>query len=95
MATLALCSAAGLFILVWRLTGFRFMGHTAVDLPGWTAVILAVILFSGVQLTILGVMGVYLGMIYGEVKQRPRWVTRESLGIQPASLNEPENNREP
>lgn len=95
MATLAFCFAAGLFILVWRLTGFRFMGHAAVDLPGWSAVILAVILFSGVHLTILGVMGIYLGMIYGEVKQRPRWVTRESLGIRPASLNAPENNRDP
>ena len=91
MATLALCFAAGLFILIWRLSGFRFMGHVAADLPGWTGVILAVILFSGVQLTILGVMGIYLGMIYGEVKQRPRWVTRESLGIFPAMGSPPEH----
>jgi polyisoprenyl-phosphate glycosyltransferase len=94
MATLAFCFAAGLFILVWRLAGFRFMGHVAADLPGWSAVILALILFSGVHLTILGVMGIYLGMIYGEVKQRPRWVTRESLGLQAAPSNAPDNNRQ-
>ena len=85
MATLAFCLAAGLFIVVWRLAGFRFMGHVAAELPGWAAVILAIVLFSGVHLIILGVMGVYLGMVYGEVKRRPRWITRESLGVRAAT----------
>jgi glycosyltransferase involved in cell wall biosynthesis len=81
IASLGISFLAGAFILIWRLTGFRFMGHVANELPGWSAVVLAVILFSGVQLTILGIMGIYMGMIYGEVKGRPRWITRESLGL--------------
>ncbi|MHA3771955.1 glycosyltransferase family 2 protein [Verrucomicrobiota bacterium sgz303538] len=69
------------FVLLWRVAGFRFMGYTAHQLPGWTAVIAAVLFLSGVQLLILGFMGEYLGRIYSEVKQRPRWIVRESLGL--------------
>ncbi len=72
--------AAGLFILLWRVSGFRFMGHTAADLPGWTAIAGGLTFFSGVQLLILGLIGEYVGRIYGEVKQRPRWIVRQTLG---------------
>ncbi|MSU57616.1 MAG: glycosyltransferase [Pedosphaera sp.] len=74
----------GLFIVSWRLAGFSFMGHTAHELPGWTAVVGAALFFGGVQLLILGILGEYLARIYAEVKQRPRWVVRETLGVTPA-----------
>jgi len=72
---------AVLFVFFWRIAGFEFMGHTAKELPGWSAVVAAVLFFSGVQLLMLGLIGEYIGRIYGEVKQRPRWVIREALGI--------------
>ena len=76
------CSvAAGMFILLWRTIGFRFMGHTATELPGWAAIIAAMLFLSGIQLLILGFVGEYIGRIYAEVKQRPRWVIRRSLGL--------------
>jgi len=71
---------AGVFILTWRLWGFRFMGHTAAELPGWTAVVCLVLFLGGLQFLILGFLGEYIGRIYAEVKQRPRWIVRESLG---------------
>jgi dolichol-phosphate mannosyltransferase len=71
---------AGVFILTWRLCGFRFMGHTAAELPGWTAVVCLVLFLGGLQFLILGFLGEYIGRIYAEVKQRPRWIVRESLG---------------
>lgn len=70
----------GLFILTWRIWGFRFMGHTAAELPGWTAVVCLVLFLGGLQFLILGCLGEYIGRIYAEVKQRPRWIVRESLG---------------
>ena len=69
------------FILFWRFGHFNFMGHTSQELPGWTALLVGMLFLGGVQLLILGVVGEYLGRIYNEVKQRPRWVMRESVGL--------------
>ncbi|MDB6151071.1 MAG: putative enzyme, partial [Chthoniobacter sp.] len=71
----------GAFVLVWRIVGFRFMNHTAVELPGWTTAIAGMLLLSGLQLLILGLLGEYIGRIYTEVKQRPRWVVKANLGV--------------
>jgi len=78
------CSvSAGVFVLIWRLCGFRFMGYTAHDLPGWTAISSGLLFMGGVQFLMLGSLGEYIGRIYTEVKQRPRWIVRETLGIEP------------
>jgi len=37
--------------------------------------------FGGVQLLLLGITGEYIARIYTEVKQRPRWIVRSTLGI--------------
>jgi len=76
---LSLC--AGLFIVGWRLAGFRFMGHTAQELPGWAAMVGVALFFGGIQLVLLGIMGEYLGRIYTEVKHRPRWVVSQTRGV--------------
>ncbi len=80
-----LCALAasgwGAFVLVWRLAGFRFLGYTAAELPGWTGGVLLVILFGSLQLVFLGVIGEYVGRIYEEAKRRPRWVTRSLHGF--------------
>jgi dolichol-phosphate mannosyltransferase len=77
---LMLSVAVGLFVVAWRWFGFRFMGHTAAELPGWTAIVCLVLFVGGLQFLILGCLGEYIGRIYGEVKQRPRWIAREALG---------------
>jgi dolichol-phosphate mannosyltransferase len=71
----------GMWILAWRFGRFRFMGHLAEELPGWTAAVGTTLFLGGVQLLILGLMGEYIGRIYSEVKQRPRWVVRHALGF--------------
>jgi glycosyltransferase involved in cell wall biosynthesis len=80
-AVVGLSLCAGLFIIGWRLAGWRFMGHTAQELPGWAAVVGVALFFGGIQLVLLGIMGEYLGRIYTEVKHRPRWVVRQALGV--------------
>ena len=81
-AAMAVSVLGGVFVVIWRVIGFSFMGHRAHELPGWTAAITLALFFSGIQLLILGVMGEYIGRIYGEVKQRPRWIVRETLGVE-------------
>ena len=37
------------------------------------------LLFSGIQLIVLGIMGAYIGGIYEEVKGRPRYIIEEEI----------------
>ena len=47
--------------------------------PGWSSLILSIWFVGGFVLTSLGVMGVYIGKIYVEVKQRPLYHVAEVL----------------
>jgi polyisoprenyl-phosphate glycosyltransferase len=53
--------------------------------PGWASVVLAISLFSGVQLLTLGILGEYIGRLYVEAKGRPLYFvaedTREQVQI--------------
>jgi polyisoprenyl-phosphate glycosyltransferase len=49
-----------------------FFGHF--DVPGWASLFATVSLIGGIQLFFLGVIGEYIGLIFDEVKNRPRYV---------------------
>jgi dolichol-phosphate mannosyltransferase len=49
--------------------------------PGWASIVVALGFLTGVQLIVLGVMGEYIARIYDEVKRRPLYLVRESLGV--------------
>lgn len=55
--------------LVYALISY-FTGNVE---PGWTSLILSVWLLGGLQLLAIGLVGQYIGKIYIEVKQRPRY----------------------
>jgi dolichol-phosphate mannosyltransferase len=44
------------------------------DVPGWASLFATVSLIGGIQLFFLGVVGEYIGLIFDEVKKRPRYV---------------------
>jgi dolichol-phosphate mannosyltransferase len=46
---------------------------------GWTTLVALLLLFSGVQLVFMGILGTYIGGIYEEVKGRPRYIVAESI----------------
>ncbi len=46
---------------------------------GWTTLVVFSLLFSGVQLVVLGIIGSYIGGIYEEVKKRPRYIIEEEI----------------
>lgn len=81
VAVVALDAMAIAVVVIWRAFGLEFMGHTARDIPGWAGVVVAVLFLGGVQLVVLGILGEYIARIYGEVKRRPRWIVRRTLGI--------------
>ncbi|GCC52853.1 glycosyltransferase [Chryseotalea sanaruensis] len=45
---------------------------------GWTSLIMTIIFFGGLQLLMLGIIGLYLGKLVLQVKQRPLYLIRES-----------------
>lgn len=49
----------------------HFAGKTIV---GWSSIMVSIWFLGGVQLVCLGVIGEYIGKIYGETKHRPRYI---------------------
>jgi glycosyltransferase involved in cell wall biosynthesis len=52
---------------------------TGTAVPGWSSLILSIWLVGGFFLTSLGILGVYIGKIYTEVKRRPLYHVAEIL----------------
>jgi dolichol-phosphate mannosyltransferase len=49
--------------------------------PGWLSIAITVSFLGGMQLLILGVMGIYMSRMYEEVKSRPLYIVREVDGL--------------
>ena len=65
VAIIALSVLAAAYSLI-----VHFMGNTV---PGWTSLMLSIWLLGGLQLFAIGLVGMYIGKIYMEVKERPRY----------------------
>jgi len=49
--------------------------------PGYASLLFAVTFLSGIQLAVMGVVGLYVGRIYDEARHRPLYIIRESHGF--------------
>lgn len=58
--------------------------------PGWTSIIVAISLFSGVQLLSLGIIGQYIARIYDESKNRPLYIVDEKINFEENDNNKKE-----
>ena len=68
-------------VLVWALYT-RFFTSQAT--PGWTSLLVVVLLLGGVQLLSLGIIGQYVARIFDEAKARPLYFVAET--VEPGSL---------
>lgn len=79
---LRIISNLGIVISMLSIFGLLFAlcsklgGHTV---PGWTTIVCSIWLLGGIQLFCTGVVGIYVGKIYKEVKNRPLYHTWELL----------------
>lgn len=62
---------------------------------GWTSLLLLFLLFSGVQLLVLGVIGEYVGRAYVEAKGRPLFIVSEIVTNGTRTLMRATEEREP
>ena len=66
----------GLFIIICSMLAavYALISYfTGSVVPGWTSLILSIWFLGGLQLMAIGMVGQYIGKIYMEVKQRPRY----------------------
>ena len=47
--------------------------------PGWTSIIVLVLFFFGMNFLFLGMIGEYLGRVFMESKQRPKFIIKKIL----------------
>jgi hypothetical protein len=56
--------------LIYVIVGHFITGNVA----GWTTIVALICFFGGFQIFCIGVIGEYIGKIYSETKQRPRYI---------------------
>ncbi len=66
--------AYALVVLTLRLTG-------NIDIEGWTALMIVILLTSGLQLLILGILGEYLWRNLDATRQRPLFIVDQAVGF--------------
>ena len=72
------------FTLVQKLFATEFTRIGLAPGAGFPTIVISILFLGGVQLICLGILGEYVGRIYEEVKGRPLWVLRDSMGLIPS-----------
>ena len=68
-----------LLILIYSLISYIFQLNNLT--AGWTSIMVAITLFSGVQLLSIWVMSEYIARIYDETKNRPQYIVDKKINI--------------
>lgn len=67
-------------ILIYSLASYAF--HLNNLMAGWTSIMVAITLFSGVQLLSIWIMSEYIARIYDETRKRPEFIIDKKINIQ-------------
>lgn len=71
----------GLFFATMSIMYIPYIFYTfyiGTEVPGWASVIATVAFFGGINLMILGIIGVYLSKLFSQSKNRPHYIIKES-----------------
>ncbi|WP_139995378.1 glycosyltransferase family 2 protein [Paenibacillus paridis] len=81
--TLSMTSFLYLLVVIFQKL---FTGST---IAGWASIVAMNLLFNGIILILLGIIGEYIGRIYDESKNRPLYIVREVQGFSELEGNQP------
>jgi dolichol-phosphate mannosyltransferase len=82
-APLKLASHAGLALSLGSVLLGAYIAYAWAagrNIPGWTSLMLVVVLLGAVQMFVLALMGEYIGRLYNESKRRPLYIVQEIAG---------------
>jgi polyisoprenyl-phosphate glycosyltransferase len=83
---------AGLAFLI----GFGYAVLKLVGFPfplGNPTIVVLVLFLGGIQLVSIGILGEYIGRIYEEVRERPRFIVDQAFGLDQSSVAIPDQKR--
>lgn len=78
-------SLSGLLLFFIGILGVLFLIWNKVNnliTEGWTSIMILLIIFSGIQLLTLGIIGEYLWRTLDEIKKRPLYIVEEKIGFE-------------
>lgn len=81
-------SIAAFIYLFYIFFSRYFLG---MHLPGWPAMMVTMLFLGGTILFTIGVLGLYIGKIYQEIKKRPQFIVESTLGLE-APYKDDEDN---
>lgn len=55
---------------------------TGIDVSGWTTLFVSMWFIAGIMICVIGIVGVYIGSIFDEVKRRPPYIIDEKLNFE-------------
>lgn len=72
-----LLAVLAFFYGAYLMAAFLIEGNAV---SGWTTLVVSLMLFAGIQMISLGIVGEYVGRIFEEVKRRPLYIVKQRLG---------------
>lgn len=54
------------------------------EVPGWATITVSVLFLGGIQLISIGIIGEYIGRVFEEVKQRPKYIIKDDISNESA-----------
>lgn len=75
-----LTSVFSIFVIVLKSVQ-HFILNQGDWLPGWASLFFAIVFLGGVQLITIGIIGEYVGKIYQEVQNRPKFLIKEKINL--------------
>jgi dolichol-phosphate mannosyltransferase len=69
-----LISSLSLFYGFWLIIRYFINSHVA---DGWTSLMVSLFFLSGLIIVVIGMVGLYVGKTYNEVKNRPLYIVKE------------------
>ena len=68
-------SLIGLVYSIYAIIQY-FLGNTQ---PGWTSILVSILIIGGIQLISIGIIGEYLARVFNESKNRPLYLVKEYI----------------